>query len=466
MKKNTLLLVTLMLTIVSFGQEITGKWYGDIKTPTGELPLEINISKTENGYSTTMDSPTQKAFGIPITTTTFENSVLIFAIPAGKVSYEGTFNKDNKIVGFFSQRGQKFSLSFDRIKNEKAALIRPQEPKKPYPYYTEDITFENKKDGITLAGTLTLPNKEGNFPVVVLITGSSPQNRDEEILGHKPFLVIADYLTRNGIGVLRYDDRGTASSKGNYETATTLDFSYDAEAAVTYLLSRKEINKKKIGLIGHSEGGVIAPIVASRNKNVSFIALLAGTGLRGDKLLLLQQELVAKDAGAKDEDIKKNKDLNIKLFDAILKSTDDNQLKSNITSIMKQNSKENPNEKFPNDMNEDQYINFILGQYSGVWIESFVKLDPTIYLEKVKCPVLAINGSKDLQVPAKENLEAIKNSLSIGKNKKVTIKELPNMNHLFQETTTGSINEYGKNEQTFSPIALTEILNWLKTQIK
>ncbi len=455
-----------MLTIVSFGQEITGKWYGDIKTPTGELPLEINISKTENGYSTTMDSPTQKAFGIPITTTTFENSVLIFAIPAGKVSYEGTFNKDNKIVGFFSQRGQKFSLSFDRIKNEKAALIRPQEPKKPYPYYTEDITFENKKDGITLAGTLTLPNKEGNFPVVVLITGSSPQNRDEEILGHKPFLVIADYLTRNGIGVLRYDDRGTASSKGNYETATTLDFSYDAEAAVTYLLSRKEINKKKIGLIGHSEGGVIAPIVASRNKNVSFIALLAGTGLRGDKLLLLQQELVAKDAGAKDEDIKKNKDLNIKLFDAILKSTDDNQLKSNITSIMKQNSKENPNEKFPNDMNEDQYINFILGQYSGVWIESFVKLDPTIYLEKVKCPVLAINGSKDLQVPAKENLEAIKNSLSIGKNKKVTIKELPNMNHLFQETTTGSINEYGKNEQTFSPIALTEILNWLKTQIK
>ncbi|MBY0485875.1 MAG: alpha/beta hydrolase, partial [Flavobacteriaceae bacterium] len=318
MKKNILLLVTLLLTLVSFGQEISGKWYGDIKTPTGELPIEINITKTENGFSTTMDSPTQKAFGIPITTTNFQNSVLTFAIPAGKISYEGTFNKDNKIVGLFTQRGQNFPLSFDRQKTEKAALIRPQEPKKPYPYYSEDVTFENKKDGVSLAGTLTLPSKEGNFPVVVLITGSSPQNRDEEILDHKPFLVIADYLTRNGIGVLRYDDRGTAASKGNYATATTLDFSYDAEAAVTYLLSRKEVNKNKIGLMGHSEGGVIAPIVASRNKNVSFIVLLAGTGLRGDKLLLLQQELIAKDAGTKEEDIKKNKELNIKLFNVIL----------------------------------------------------------------------------------------------------------------------------------------------------
>lgn len=466
MKKNILLLVTLLLTLVSFGQEISGKWYGDIKTPTGELPIEINITKTENGFSTTMDSPTQKAFGIPITTTNFQNSVLTFAIPAGKISYEGTFNKDNKIVGLFTQRGQNFPLSFDRQKTEKTALIRPQEPKKPYPYYSEDVTFENKKDGVSLAGTLTLPSKEGNFPVVVLITGSSPQNRDEEILGHKPFLVIADYLTRNGIGVLRYDDRGTAASKGNYATATTLDFSYDAEAAVTYLLSRKEVNKNKIGLMGHSEGGVIAPIVASRNKNVSFIVLLAGTGLRGDKLLLLQQELIAKDAGTKEEDIKKNKELNIKLFDAILNSTDDEQLKSDIAAIMKQNIKENPNDKFPNEMNEEQYINFIISQYTDIWIKSFVKLDPSIYLEKVKCPVLAINGSKDLQVPSKENLEAIKNSLSKGKNKKVTIKELPNMNHLFQETKTGSINEYEKNEQTFSPIALTEILNWLKIQVK
>jgi hypothetical protein len=464
MKKIAVLLFTLLLSFSSFGQEITGRWYGNLKVPGGQLPIEIKIIKTELGFSSTMDSPAQKAFDIPVVTTSFENSILKFAIPAGKIEFEGTLNDNNKIIGLFIQRGQKFPLDFSREKIEKVAL-RPQEPKKPYPYYSEEVTFENKKDGITLAGTLTLPKKEGTFPVVVLITGSSPQNRDEEILGHKPFLVIADYLTRNGIAVLRYDDRGTAASKGNYATATTLDFSFDAEAAVTYLLTRKEINKKKIGLMGHSEGGVIAPIVASSNKNVNFIVLLAGTGLRGDKLLLLQQELIAKAAGTSDETIKKSKEFNIKVFDLIINSTDDEKLKNELTIAFKEDLKQNP-EKLPQGINEDQYLEYLMSQYANTWIKAFIKLDPTLYLEKVKCPVLAINGSKDLQVAPKENLEAIEKSLTKGKNKKVTIKELPNMNHLFQETTKGSVEDYEKIEQTFSPIALTEILNWLKIQVK
>ena len=461
MKKNTLLLLILIST-VTFSQEIAGKWYGTLNIPGNNLPIEINISKTEKGFISTMDSPKQKAFNIPVPTTTFENNVLKFEIPAGKIQYEGIINNEAKIIGFFTQNGQKMKLDFSKTESEEVVLKRPQEPVKPYPYYSEEVTFENKKEGITLAGTLTLPSKEGTFPVIVLISGSGGQNRDEEILGHKPFLVISDYLTQNGFAVLRYDDRGIASSKGNYATATTLDFSYDTEAAVTYLLSRKEINKKKIGLIGHSEGGVIAPMIASRNKNINFIVLLAGTGLRGDKLLLLQQELIAKSQGMTDLEIKKNKDLNTKIFNLIIKSSDDEKLKNDITTLLK----ENPQNNLPEGMTKEQYIEFAINQYTNTWTKYFIKLDPSVALQKVKCPVFAINGSKDLQVPSRENLEIIKNSLIKGKNKQITITEIPNLNHLFQETTTGSVSEYEKNEQTFSPIALKEILTFLKVQVK
>lgn len=465
MKKIALTLIIALCSITNYSQEITGKWYGLLIVPGAQLPLEINITKTDSGYQSTMDSPDQKAFGIPITTTSFENSTFKFAIPAGRIEYEGTF-ENNRIKGLFKQAGQSFPMELSREKVEKKALVRPQEPKKPYPYYSEEITFENKKDGVILAGTLTLPNKEGNFPVVVLISGSSPQNRDEELVGHKPFLVIADYLTRNGIGVLRYDDRGTASSTGNYHTSTTLDFSYDAEAAVNYLLTRKEINKKKIGLVGHSEGGVVAPMVASRNKNVSFIVLLAGTGLRGDQLLLKQQELIARANGASEEALKESKEFNEKIFAEIIKSTDETKLNNDLTSLYEDAISKTADVKYPEGMTKEEYIKFQINEYTNTWMKYFIKLDPSIALEKVKCPVLALNGLKDLQVPPKENLVAIKNALAKGKNKNLTIKELPNLNHLFQECMTGAPSEYDKIEQTFSPTALTEILNWIKIQVK
>lgn len=465
MKKALITLVLTLVSYCSFGQEITGKWYGLLNVPGAQLPLEINVTKTETNYQSTMDSPDQKAFGIPITTTSFENSTLKFSIPAGKIEYIGTL-KNNKIEGVFKQAGQSFPMELSREKVEKTVLIRPQEPKKPYSYYTEEVKFYNKKDGVTLAGTLTLPSKEGNFPVVVLISGSSPQNRDEEIVGHKPFLVIADYLTQNGIGVLRYDDRGTAASTGNYNTSTTMDFSYDAEAAVDYLMTRNDINKKKIGLIGHSEGGVIAPIVASRNKNVNFIVLLAGTGLRGDKLLLIQQELIARAAGASEEQLKESKIFNQKIFDYIISDTDDKKLNSDLMNVYEEAISKTPNVKYPDGMTKEQYIQSQINEYTYTWMKYFIRLDPNIALEKVKCPVLALNGSKDLQVSPKENLAAIKNALDKGKNKNVTIKELPNLNHLFQECTTGATSEYDKIEQTFSPTALTEILNWIKIQMK
>ena len=357
-------------------------------------------------------------------------------------------------------------MNLSKVVIEKEKLVRPQEPTKPYSYFSEDITFENKKAGIILAGTLTLPKNEGVFPVVILISGSGPQNRDEELLGHKPFLVLSDYLTKNGIAVLRYDDRGTALSKGDFKTATSADFATDVESAITYLKTRKEINKKKIGLMGHSEGGLIAPMVACKSKDVAFIVLLAGTGIQGDQILLLQQRLIGKASEVSDEDLQKNELLNRKAFDIVNKSNSIEQLNIDLTNFIKQSLLDNKNTEKSKGMSEDDFVKLQVKQIANPWMQYFIKYNPAPTLEKVKCPVLAINGGKDLQVPPKENLEVIKKALAKGGNKKVTTKEFPNLNHLFQECKTGSPDEYATIEQTFSPIALTEIFKWIQTQTK
>ena len=422
------------------------------------MPLVFNISKIGNNYAATMDSPMQKAFGIPVTTTTFENSILKIVIPNAMMEYEGVLGKDNIIIGNFKQRGTSFPMNLSKEKTEKKPVIRPQNPIKPYTYYSEDITFDNKKDGISLAGTLTLPKKEGHFPAVILISGSGPQNRDEEILDHKPFLILSDYLTKNGIAVLRYDDRGIGQSTGDFKTATTQDFANDVKAAVEYLKTRKEINPKKIGLIGHSEGGLIAPMVAQNNKEVSFIVLMAGPGVRGDKLMIVQKEDTERLMGVTEVDIAKSKDMVSGLYKMIINADSNNiKLNENITSYLSEKYK---NENKPNELNA------LIQTATNIWFQNFIKIDPATALEKVKCPVLALNGDKDSQVSAKINIEAIKKALTKGGNKKVTTKILPNLNHLFQECKTGSFSEYAEIEQTISPLALEQILSWIKIQVK
>lgn len=460
MKKLAFTILAGLISLTFFGQEITGQWNGILKVPGAQLRLVFNIEKTANGISATMDSPDQGAKGIPVSNSSFENSVLKMAISQAQIEYEGTLGKDNIIVGNFKQGGQSFPLNLSKEKAKKEVLIRPQEPKKPYSYYSEDIIFENKKAGITLAGTLTLPKQDGVFPAVILISGSGPQNRDEELMGHKPFLVLSDYLTKNGIAVLRYDDRGVAASKGNFKTAITADFATDVEAGIAYLKTRKEINKSKIGLIGHSEGGIIAPMVATQSKDVAFIVLLAGTGIQGDQLLLLQQQLIGKASGMSDAALQKIKLNNTKIFDIANKSTSIEQLQTDLTNYIKQN----PSTEKPAGMTEEEFVKLQVQQIATPWMHYFIKYNPAPTLEKVKCPVLALNGEKDLQVPPKENLEAIKAALSKGGNKKATAIELPNLNHLFQECKTGSPQEYATIEQTFAPIALTEITKWIKTQ--
>ena len=464
MKKLLLLLLTIFTTSM-YSQDITGEWNGILKIPGKQLTIIFKISKLGEGYSATLDSPDQKVTGVQVTTTTFVSPVLKLSIVGAGIEYEGILGEDKIIRGNFKQGGNTFPMDISKEKVEKTLPKRPQEPAKPYAYNSEDITFENNKEAITLAGTFTYPKKKGTFPVVILISGSGAQNRDEELLGHKPFLVLADYLTKNGIAVLRFDDRGTAQSKGNFSLATTENFATDVEAAINYLKTRKEINKSKIGLIGHSEGGLIAPMIASKSKDVNFIVLLSGSGIRGSELLLLQQELVKKASGISDTDIEQSKTFYKGLFEIITNVKNETEMRTAFENYLKLSLQTMPDSEKGGMSNAD-FITLMEKQLLSPWMQYFLKYDPAPALEKVTCPILALIGEKDLQVPPKENLEAIKIALEKGGNKKATLKELPTLNHLFQESNTGSPSEYAEIEQTFSPKALEEIKNWINAQVK
>lgn len=463
MKRLAAVVLLVMTFYGSFSQDITGQWNGALKVQGTQLRIVFHISKTGTGYTSTMDSPDQGAKGIPVTSTTFENSKLKLEITNLKFEYTGEL-KGKLFEGTMKQNGMEFPMNLSKETIEKQTFVRPQEPKKPYPYISEEVTFQNPKANISLAGTLTLPQKEGHFPAVILVTGSGPQNRDEEIMGHKPFLVLSDFLTRKGIAVLRYDDRGVGQSKGDFKTAITEDFASDAESAVAYLKTRKEI--RKIGIAGHSEGGIVAPIVANRTKDVSFIVLLAGTGLRGDKILLLQQELIARGTGMKEEYIKKTKEDNTKVFEMVLKSKSDATLKEDLKKFLVGAVKSLPAEGKPKGMSDEEFITLEISQVTSPWMLNFIRYDPVLALEKVKCPVLAVNGEKDLQVPSKENLQAIEKALKNAGNKNITIQEFKNLNHLFQECKTGLPAEYSEIEQTFSPVVMERISYWILQQSK
>jgi pimeloyl-ACP methyl ester carboxylesterase len=311
-----------------------------------------------------------------------------------------------------------------------------------------------------------MPKETGVFPAVILITGSGPQNRDEEILGHKPFLVIADYLTRNGIAVLRCDDRGTNESKGDFKSATSIDFSTDVEAALDFLLSRKEIDKSKIGLIGHSEGGMIAPMVAVRRKEVAFIVLLAGPGISGKRILLSQEALIGRVSGEREDVIRDLTSVNDEAYDLVAGSQNLDTLRKELTAYYSDRLKADTTFAGTAGNDQAQFVALKVKQLATPWMKYFIRYDPAPTLERVKCPVLALDGSKDLQVSPEIDLAAIKTALEKGGNKEVTTVELPNLNHLFQECKTGSPSEYATIEQTFSPLALDEMTKWILLKIR
>lgn len=457
-------LLFIMISLISFqaisqnnAEKIQGFWQGTMSFSGKEVHIIFHIQKNDNdSLSAKLNVPEQGAKDLPMDKVWLKDSLLTITFKAAGIRYEGVFSIDSmKIKGIWKQGGTKIPLILaytDTIKT----VNHPQEPKRPFPYTEEEVTFEST-NGVKLAGTLTYPSTGENFPAVVMVTGSGPQNRDEELLGHKPFLVISDYLTRHGIAVLRYDDRGTNSSTGDYAKATTKDNADDALAGVEFLKKHKKINSKKIGIIGHSEGGLIAPIVAVKSKDVAFIIMLAGPGLSGDKILNLQRELIGRAEKMNEDTLKMNQVLAEKIFAIIKKEKDNKKASAQIRKIML--------EALPDSLKNDMKTSFEISQQiaslTSPWMRFFLSFDPQKSLKKVKCPVLALNGEKDLQVPPKENIVAIENALKKAGNKDYTVKKIPELNHLFQHCTTGSPTEYATIEETFSPEVLEIIGEWI-----
>ncbi|MFV0604498.1 MAG: alpha/beta hydrolase family protein [Niabella sp.] len=430
-------------------QPITGNWHGILNAGTVKLPLVLHIQHSGNALSSTLDSPAQGANGINVDETNFVDSVLTFNIKQINASYKGKFVADS-IIGTFTQMGRDMPLTFK--KGESKPLLRPQTPKPPFNYNIAEVSFINPLQQNTLAGTLTTPMDKTNFPVIVMITGSGAQDRDETLFEHKPFWVIADYFAKKGIGVLRLDDRGVGESSAGKKDPSSADFTTDIEAAVNYL---RKLGYKKIGLLGHSEGGMIAPIVAAHNKHVKFLISLAGPGIKIDSLYKLQIGAVVKSSGGTEEDAVEAVEQTGKIIDAINQYKGD-VLKAELRATILAGIKDSTMAK-----QMGATVDASVKTYSSNWFTYFLQFDPAVYIQKLKIPVLALNGSLDVQVTPKENLAGWRTLLQKAKNKKFTIIEVPGANHLFQQAKTGSVGEYGTIEQTFDPKVLDTMANWI-----
>lgn len=429
----------------------------------GKIVLQNNLNITvifhfEEGtnhvLSAKIDVPAQSVQGMPAKSVTVKERGVEVDFSAFSAQYVGTLSEDRKkIVGTWRQAGIELPLTLEKVENPtNITPNRPQEPKPPFPYTSREVSFPNPKaPGVTLAGTLTLPKGEGPFPAALLIDGSGPNNRDEEVFGHKIFLVLADYLTRHNIAVLRYDKRGIGKSTGDYASATLFDFASDAEAALTLLMHLPEIDPKRVGIIGHSEGGVIGPIVASHHPRLAFLVLLAGTGIRGDKLFLMQTKAILEAQGAPKEVIEKSVTLNTQLYKMALKKEALDKKKEEMLAFL---AKEHP------EISATQRERAV-AELMNPWMLVFLRYDPTKTLQQVHCPVLAVGGGKDVQVPPEANLAQIRKALLTGGNKEATIHVFPNLNHLFQPCKTGSPLEYSLIETTFDPNALDYVTQWI-----
>lgn len=458
---NIILFVTnLIFCIAANAQDFKGRWSGLLDVNGTPLRLHFTIAETDGLYSAEMSSPDQNVYGIPVSRVVVDRLKLALEITEMGITYEGLLEK-NEIKGTFKQGNLEVAMHLKQLDIDNQEVARYQTPQPPYNYLIEDVTFFNESANIRLAGTLTLPKKKGKFPIAILISGSGPQNRDEEVFGHKPFLVIADYLTARGIGVLRFDDRGIGNSEGNFGLATTGDFATDVESAIVYLRSRSDVNSSKIGLIGHSEGAVIAPMVAAKDKRIKFLVMLAGFGLSGDSILLKQQETIAQLLQVGEADIVASLDLNRKLFNAIKDYPEPEAPKRELYALISSYYATHPLPNLPVGVTKDLFFKQQVDGITTPWMLGFIRLDPALFLKQIDCPVLVLNGGKDIQVDATENVQAIRNALPKAKSKMVS-KIYPELNHLFQTCETGMMDEYATLEETISLQVLSDLYQWIQ----
>lgn len=459
----------LVTSIVSPAQSpLAGDWSGKMQAGAASMRLVLHI-KDSVGIHVSMDSPDQNAFGFKAdqATITGDSITVLFTSIRGKYrSVLATENGRQQLKGVWSQGGMQLPLVLER--GAGAALVRPQTPKPPFAYRVDDVTYTNTDSSVTLGATLTVPAGPGKYPAVILITGSGLQDRDETLFGHKPFWVIADHLTRNGFAVLRVDDRGVGKSTGDGANATSEDFANDVITSINYLKARPEIDVRQIGLLGHSEGGMIAPIVAAKTKDVAFMILLAGPSVKGSAVLKEQRAAIFRVSGVPEQTVSEINALYDEVTRVVIHAGTKSQALTDVEAMVKKwnTSAGTETKTILQTGSEEQVKKFadqVVKQLYSPWFKYFLQFEPAPVLAKSKCPVLALYGEKDIQVVSSQNLEPMKRILAqTRKPENFSVQEIRHVNHLFQKCTACTVAEYGELTETFSAETLALITDWLK----
>lgn len=430
---------------------LDGRWEGQLIRNDTELEFALNIRTGEDGTRVTLDSVSQAAYDIPVRNLSRSGDAVSFQVPAANVTYQGQVNGDTLSGDWMRPGFDTVTVTFERLSETVEAPNRPQTPQAPFPYTIEEVRIDNPDaEGVTLAGSLTVPEGDGPFPGVVLISGSGPQDRDETVWTHQPFKVLSDHLTRQGVAVLRYDDRGFAESTGDFASATSYDFASDAAAVAEWMRHHPMINA--VGLAGHSEGGLIAPIVAAEHSDTAFIILLAGPGTPGHRFIIDQIVANSDAMGVDPAETRARVAVMETLVDAARHARDRETAETALDGLLTEEALailQVPADKkttFINSMSRD-------------WYRTLVNHDPADWFAEVNQPVLALQGTLDLQIVAEPNVAGLETLLADKPDAQIVLLE--GRNHLFQNGQTGQMTEYAQIEETFDPEVMALIADWI-----